>query len=104
MRRAVLTLATLATIGLAAGTAFARHGRDCGFGYDSYGRYGGYGSYGRYGYDYYSQPRGYGYYSSSPLGVREAMSRVHLDYPRARYNPHPRSFYGPAYLYGYPRR
>jgi hypothetical protein len=101
MRRVVLTLAALAVVGLAAGTAHAGQRYR---GYSGgpvqpaqYGYYGGYGYSAPYGYGYYSGAWSYGYRPDS-FSFPEAVRRVQAKYSTYRYNPHPRSYYksGPS--------
>ncbi|MHC4177459.1 MAG: hypothetical protein ACYSWU_08130 [Planctomycetota bacterium] len=96
MRRLVLTLTTLAVVGLAAGTALAGHG------YRGYGRgygrnvYGGYGGYGRHQYS-----RSWGPSFGSSL-FSQQVRRVQANHSRYRYNYHPRSYYNsPPHRYDY---
>jgi hypothetical protein len=99
MRRVVLTLAALAILGLAAGTAHAgQRYRAYPGGPGQYGGYyGGYVDSGAYGYGFYGGAWNYGY-DSNPLSFPAAVSRVRAKYSTYRYNPHPRSYYksGPS--------
>jgi len=77
MRRVVLTFAALVTVGLATGTAWARHG------YSGYGP----GNYRSYNSSYSSWD--YGGVNSHAAAVRRIMAA----HSRYRFNPHPRSMY-----------
>lgn len=108
MRRALLTLAALAIVGLVSGTALAGHGYRGTRGYRGprgpqlYGSYysyqaPAYGYYGPGAYEFFS--RGYDG-SSSPF--LQALRRVQANHSRYRVNPHPRSYYkSPPLRYDY---
>ncbi|OHB66889.1 MAG: hypothetical protein A2V70_15000 [Planctomycetes bacterium RBG_13_63_9] len=91
MRRLVLTIVTLAAVGLAAATAFAGHG---------HGRY--YGDRG-YGTQYRSQRYYHGSASyRTESGHQQEVNRIKAASSRYRYHTHPRSMYnGPPHPYDY---